>query len=67
MVFCILQRFGFSNTVAGISTFALSGLLHAHVVVVGFDAGLSGALRALSFFLLHGAACALEKPLGWDR
>lgn len=35
--------------------------------LVAFDAGIVGALTALSFFVLHGTVCALENPLKWNR
>jgi hypothetical protein len=70
-IFELVRRlFSFSPTAAALTSFTLSGLLHAHVAVAAF--GASSALPALTFFLLQGAACCVEafysinlpKPIG---
>jgi len=62
--------FSFSPMIAALTSFTLSGLLHAHVAVAAF--GASSPLPSLTFFLLQGAACCAEtfwsinlpKPIG---
>ncbi len=62
--------FSFSSTTAALTSFLVSGLLHAHVAVAAF--GASSPLPALTFFLLQGAGCCAEtfwskylpKPIG---
>jgi hypothetical protein len=54
----VRRLFSFSSTAAALTSFAASGLLHAHVAVAAF--GASSSLPALSFFLLQGAACCAE-------
>ena len=49
-----------SRTLAAILTFMVSGIFHAHIVMVIFN-DLSSALPAFVFFLIHGIACAFEK------
>ncbi|CAF1412834.1 unnamed protein product [Adineta steineri] len=64
------RLFSFSSAVAALTSFAVSGLLHAHVAVACF--GASSPLPAFTFFLLQGAACCAEsffsiklpKPIG---
>lgn len=59
-------------TVAGLMTFIISGLLHAHLALVLFD-DYSALFPAFMFFLVHGLVCCFEanvnRPLpgyiGW--
>ena len=48
-----------SATLAGLSTFIISGLFHVHIVLVVFD-DTSYAMPTFLFFLIHGLACSLE-------
>ncbi|CAF1124933.1 unnamed protein product [Adineta steineri] len=64
------RLFSFSPTMATLTSFAVRGLLHAHVAVACF--GASSPLPVFTFFLAQGAACCAEtifsinlpKPIG---
>eukprot|EP00012_Vannella_robusta_P004414 CAMPEP_0206192072 /NCGR_PEP_ID=MMETSP0166-20121206/5735_1 /ASSEMBLY_ACC=CAM_ASM_000260 /TAXON_ID=95228 /ORGANISM="Vannella robusta, Strain DIVA3 518/3/11/1/6" /LENGTH=293 /DNA_ID=CAMNT_0053608487 /DNA_START=1023 /DNA_END=1904 /DNA_ORIENTATION=+ len=47
-----------SNTIAGLSSFAMSGILHMYVIIATFGVGYE--VRTLSFFLIHGIACSVD-------
>lgn len=61
-----------SSTIAALTTFAVSGLLHVHNVVVAFHDP-RAIVPTFAFFFLHGLACSAERylkirlpaPLGW--
>jgi hypothetical protein len=53
---------GFPTWAAALAAFGISGLMHAHWVLVGFGSW-SDAMRVLGFFLLHGVGCSVEKLL----
>ncbi|CAF1400299.1 unnamed protein product [Rotaria sordida] len=57
----VRRSFSFSPTIAALTSFTLSGLLHAHIAVAVFSA--SSPLPALTFFLLQGAVCCAETVL----
>ncbi|CAF2926385.1 unnamed protein product [Rotaria sp. Silwood2] len=69
-VFEPTRRLLHSSTIAVLTTFTLSGLLHAHVAVAVF--GASSPVSAFTFFFLQGIACCVEnlcsltlpKPIG---
>ncbi|CAF1139175.1 unnamed protein product [Rotaria sordida] len=48
-----------SSTIAGLTTFLISSLLHVHIVVVSFH-DLSYVFYTFIFFVLHGIVCGLE-------
>ena len=47
-----------TTTLAALSSFIVSGLLHAHVAIAAF--GASSAIPAFLFFFLHGLGCSVE-------
>ena len=48
-----------SPTIAGLTTFVVSGLLHIHIAFIIFG-GTSFLLSTFLLFLIHGLACSLE-------
>jgi hypothetical protein len=63
-VFSPLLSSGVSPATSAFAAFFVSGLLHTHIVHVVFG---RGTLPTLSFFLLHGAACAVDAKLRIDK
>lgn len=70
-IFDPIRRWSYSSaTIGALASFIMSGLLHAHVAVVGF--GAPSPLPAFFFFILQGLACCLvsilpvkvPKPIG---
>ena len=47
-----------SNTIAALSSFIMSGILHVYVIYITFGPGYE--LRSFSFFVIHGIICVLE-------
>jgi hypothetical protein len=48
-----------SRTIGGLTTFIISGLIHAHIAYLLLD-DLSSVFPAFMFFILHGIACCFE-------
>jgi hypothetical protein len=54
-----------SATLAGLSTFIVSGLFHVHIVCVVFN-DTSYVMPTFIFFLVHGLACCVETHMKVD-
>ena len=71
-IFQPVQSYLSSSTIAALTTFIFSGLLHAHIASVLIN-DTQSIVSTFTFFLLQGIACCLEKhlvirlpaPLGW--
>jgi len=51
-----------SRTIGGLTTFIISGLIHAHIAYIVFD-DISSVFLAFIFFVLHGIACCFEAKM----
>ena len=71
-VFKPVKQYLSSSTTAVLTTFLISGLLHAHIALVIFD-DTQAIWITLAFFLMHGILCCAESylafplpaPWGW--
>ena len=58
-IFQPIRKESGSRAMAGLTTFLISGILHAHVAYIVFG-NLSDSSWALIYFLLHGIVCLFE-------
>jgi len=71
-IFKPVKQYLSSPLIASLLTFSVSGLLHAHIVLIDFNVTQS-ILPTFGFFFLHGILCCVESylpirlpaPLGW--
>ena len=71
-IFKPVKQYLLSPLIAAMITFIISGLLHAHIVLVDFN-GTQSILPTFGFFFLHGILCCAEAyftirlsaPVGW--
>jgi hypothetical protein len=57
-VFTPARSCGISPTISAMITFAVSGLLHSYVAYFTFG---RGAISSFLFFMIHGAACVVDR------
>lgn len=58
-----MRRSGHPAWLSSLCCFGVSGLLHVYVSHFAFSKCPITALRAFSFFMLHGCLCYIEKPI----
>ena len=71
-IFKPIKQYLSSPVIASLVTFSVSGLLHAHIVLIDFS-GTQSILPTFGFFFLDGILCYVESylairlpaPLGW--
>ena len=54
-----------SRTIGGLTTFLISGLIHAHLAYIVFN-DISSSISALKYFIYHGIACLIEAKMKND-
>ena len=71
-IFKPIKQYSSSPVIASLVTFIISGLLHAHIVLIDFN-GRQSIWPTFGFFFLHGILCCAESywrirlpaPVGW--